>query len=34
VIGKDGKIKHVEIVKEVTEEPNYEAALSVARAEA
>jgi thiol peroxidase len=25
VIGKDGKIKHVEIVKEVTEEPNYEA---------
>lgn len=34
VIGKDGKVKHVEIVKEVTEEPNYEAALSVARAEA
>ncbi len=32
VIGKDGKVKHVEIVKEVTEEPNYDAALRAALA--
>lgn len=32
VIGKDGKVKHVEIVKDVTEEPNYDAALRAALA--
>ncbi|HZP39546.1 MAG TPA: thiol peroxidase [Methylomirabilota bacterium] len=31
VVGKDGKVKHVEYVKEVTSEPNYDAALSAAR---
>jgi thioredoxin-dependent peroxiredoxin len=31
VVGKDGKVKHVEYVKEITTEPNYEAALSAAR---
>src|SRR5215813_588597 len=31
VVGKDGKIKHVEYVKEITTEPAYEAALSAAR---
>jgi thiol peroxidase len=32
VVGKDGKIKHVEYVKEVTEHPNYDAALAAAKA--
>ena len=32
VVGKDGQVKHVEYVKEVTTEPNYEAALAAARA--
>jgi thioredoxin-dependent peroxiredoxin len=31
VIGKDGKVRHVEYVKEITTEPNYEAALAQAR---
>jgi thiol peroxidase len=31
VVGKDGQIKHVEYVKEVTTEPNYEAALTAAK---
>jgi thioredoxin-dependent peroxiredoxin len=31
VVGKDGKVKHVEYVKEITTEPNYEAALGAAR---
>jgi thiol peroxidase len=31
VVGKDGKIKHAEYVKEITTEPNYEAALAVAK---
>jgi thioredoxin-dependent peroxiredoxin len=31
VVGKDGQVKHVEYVKEVTTEPNYEAALAAAR---
>ena len=31
VVGKDGKIKHVEIVKEETEHPNYDEALKVAK---
>ncbi|HEV8309476.1 MAG TPA: thiol peroxidase [Methylomirabilota bacterium] len=34
VVGKDGRVKHVEYVKEVTTEPNYEAALAAARAAA
>ena len=34
VVGKDGKIKHVEYVKEVTEHPNYDAALNAAKANA
>jgi thiol peroxidase len=34
VVGKDGQIKHVEYVKEITTEPNYEAALAAARAAA
>jgi thiol peroxidase len=34
VVGKDGKIKHVEYVKEVTEHPNYDEALKVAKANA
>ena len=32
VIGKDGKVKYVEYVPEVTTEPNYEAALAAAKA--
>src|SRR5262245_50507005 len=32
VVGKDGKIKHVEYVPEIASEPNYTAALSAARA--
>jgi thiol peroxidase len=34
VVGKDGQVKHVEYVKEVTTEPNYEAALSAAKSAA
>jgi thiol peroxidase len=34
VVGKDGQLKHVEYVKEITTEPNYEAALAAARAAA
>ena len=34
VVGKDGQVKHVEYVREVTTEPNYEAALAAARAAA
>src|SRR6266478_4247601 len=30
VVGKDGKVKHVEYVKEITSEPNYDAALVAA----
>ena len=30
VVGKDGKVKHAEYVKEITTEPNYDAALSAA----
>ena len=32
VIGKDGIVKYLEIVPEVTHEPNYEAALAAAKA--
>jgi len=32
VIGKDGKVKYVEYVPEVTTEPDYEAALAAAKA--
>jgi thioredoxin-dependent peroxiredoxin len=31
VIGADNRVKHVEYVKEIAEEPNYEAALAAAR---
>src|SRR6266849_9877080 len=31
VVGKDGKVKHVEYVKEITSEPNYDAALAAAK---
>ncbi len=31
VVGKDGKVKHAEYVREITTEPNYDAALSAAR---
>jgi len=31
VVGKDGKVKHAEYVKEITTEPNYDAALTAAR---
>jgi thiol peroxidase len=31
VVGKDGKIQHVEYVSDITKEPNYEAALSAAK---
>ena len=31
VVGPDNKIRHVEYVKEITEHPNYEAALSAAK---
>jgi thioredoxin-dependent peroxiredoxin len=34
VVGKDGKIKHVEYVKEVTTHPDYDKALQVAKANA
>lgn len=31
VVGSDGKIKHVEYVKEISEHPNYEAAIAAAK---
>lgn len=31
VVGKDGNVKHVEYVKDIVEEPNYEAALNAAK---
>jgi len=31
VVGKDGSVTHAEYVKEITTEPNYDAALSAAR---
>jgi len=31
VVGKDGTVKHVEYVKEITTEPNYDAALAAAK---
>jgi len=31
VVGKDGKVVHAEYVKEITTEPNYEAALAAAK---
>jgi thiol peroxidase len=31
VVGKDGKLKHVEYVKEIAEHPNYDAALAAAK---
>jgi len=31
VVGKDGKVAYVEYVKEITEEPNYDAALEAAK---
>lgn len=31
VVGRDGQVKHAEYVKEVTTEPNYEAAIAAAR---
>jgi thiol peroxidase len=34
VFGKDRKVKHVEIVKEVTDQPDYDKALAVAKANA
>jgi thiol peroxidase len=34
VVGKDGKVTHVEYVPEIASEPNYEAALGAARAAA
>jgi len=34
VVGKDGKVKHVEYVSEIANEPNYEAALNAAKAAA
>ena len=34
VVGKDGKVKHVEYVKEIATEPQYDAILSAAKAAA
>ena len=31
VVGKDGNVKHAEYVKDITQEPNYEAALAAAK---
>jgi len=31
VVGKDGKVTHAEYVKDITQEPNYEAALAAAK---
>src|SRR5207249_1016918 len=32
VVGRDGTVKHVEYVKEIASEPNYDAALAAAKA--
>jgi len=32
VVGKDGKVKHVEYVQEIANEPNYDAVLNAAKA--
>jgi thiol peroxidase len=34
VVGKDGKLRHVEYVKEIASEPNYDAALAAAKSAA
>ena len=34
VVGRDGTVKHVEYVKEIASEPNYDAALAAAKAAA
>ena len=34
VVGKDGKLRHVEYVKEIAAEPDYDAALAAAKAAA
>jgi thiol peroxidase len=34
VVGKDGQVKHVEYVKEIATEPDYEAALRAVKAAA
>lgn len=34
VVGKDGRVKYYQLVKEVTEEPNYDAAIAAARSAA
>ena len=34
VVGKDGKVKHVEYVEEIGSEPNYDAALAAAKSAA
>ncbi|HKZ06438.1 MAG TPA: thiol peroxidase [Methylomirabilota bacterium] len=34
VVGKDGKVAHAEYVKDITQEPNYEAALAAAKSAA
>ena len=31
VVGKDGNVKHAEYVKDITQEPNYEAAIAAAK---
>ena len=31
VVGKDGTVRHVEYVKDITQEPNYDAALNAAK---
>ena len=31
VVGKDGKVAHAEYVKDITQEPNYDAALAAAK---
>jgi len=34
IVGKDGKLRHVEYVKEIAAEPDYDAALAAAKAAA
>lgn len=34
VVGKDGKLKHVEYVKEITQHPDYDKALTAAKSDA
>src|SRR4030095_1352079 len=34
VVGKDGKVAHAEYVKDITQEPNYDAALAAAKKDA